>query len=365
MKIIGGLVFSPDHKMHDRELCFENGVITKTSQQGKFDASGCYVLPGFLDTHLHGTRGIGFYWSEEDLLPALEWLSQQGVTGILPTTCSETPEELEKDMHRLASFADDRILGIHAEGPFINPVNKGGMRQDRIQLPNCDTLQRMYDASQGKLKILTLAPEMEGAEAVIEKCLQLGIHVSMGHTSATYACAQQAVDIGASRLTHTFNAMRGYNHREPGVLGCSLDDDRVTCELICDLHHVSAPAIRLVLRAKGAERVTMVSDASKFSGLPDGAYPLGERVIYIKDGLCTLKDGTISGSSQCLADGARNMFHLGYSPEQIAVMASVNPAKACGCTDRGELAPGYRADIVVLDADFAVKAVFLKGKQIV
>lgn len=365
MKLVGGSVFDADHQMHSRDLCFENGVITEDSTQGELDVSGCYVLPGLIDTHIHGALGVGFYWSEAELLPALDWLTSQGVTGILPTTCSETPEELEKDIRRLVTCPDERILGIHAEGPFINPANRGGMRENRIQLPNCDTLQRIYDASEGKLKVLTLAPEMEGADAVIDRCLELGIQVSMGHTGADYACAAGAVDRGVTRLTHTFNGMRSFSHREPGVLGCALTDARVNCELICDLFHVSAPAIRLVLQAKGAENVTVISDGSQFSGMGDGAYFQEDRMIYIKKGLCTLADGTISGSSRCLSDGARNLYRMGCSPAQIAVMASVNPAKLCGCTDRGELIPGYRADIVVFDAEFSVKAVFLKGKRVV
>lgn len=364
MKLTGGSVFGLDHRMHKQTLCFENGVISETSTQGEMDVTGCYVLPGLIDTHIHGAKGVGFYWSEENLQPALDFLTAQGVTGILPTTCSETPEEMERDLRRLAFFSDERILGIHAEGPFINPANKGGMRLNRIQKPSCDLLRRMYEASNGKLKILTLAPEMEGAEDVIDLCLEMGIAVSMGHTSADYACAHRAVDRGVTRLTHTFNGMRAFNHRDPGVLGCALEDDRVNCELICDLHHVSAPAIRLAIRAKGVDYITMISDGSRFSGMDDGAYFQEDRMLYIKDGLCTLEDGTISGSSMCLADGARNLFRLGYAPEQIAVMASVNPAKLCGCTDRGELAVGYRADIVVFDQQFRVKAVFLKGKQI-
>ena len=186
----------------------------------------------------------------------------------------------------------------------------------------------------------------------------------MGHTDADYDCACRAVDRGVTQLTHTFNAMGSLNHRAPGVLGCALEDARVNCELICDLHHVSAPAIRLVLGLKGAENVTVISDGSRFSGMEDGEYFQEDRMIYIRNGLCTLADGTISGSSCCLSDGARNLFHLGVAPEQIAVMTSVNPAKLCGCADRGELTPGYRADIVVFDADFRIRAVFRKGQRV-
>ena len=365
MKLVGGQVFGTDHKMHETDLCFENGVITEMSEGGEFDATGCYVLPGLIDTHLHGTNGVCFYWSRDSVTPALDWLTRHGVTGILPATCSETWEELEQDLDHLTGTGDERILGVHAEGPFINPEKAGGMRKNRIQLPDVKLLEKMQCAARGKLKIMTLAPEMDGADEVIEACNRLGIRVSMGHSAASYEQAKHAVDVGASRLTHTFNAMNGFNHRNPGLLGLGLDDERVMCELICDLYHVVAPAIRVVLKAKGAEGVTMVSDGSMFCGLPDGEYDVGDRIVSVKNGLCTLKDGTISASSKCLSDGAKNLFQMGVRPEEIAVMAAVNPAKACGCTDRGELEVGRRADVVVFDRNFDVKAVFLNGEHIV
>lgn len=364
MKIVGGSVFGVDHQMHNVDLCFENGVITEESQSGEFDASGCYVLPGLIDTHVHGAFGVEFYMSEGDLIPALDFFAAHGVTSILASTACATVEELEHDIRRIVGTNDDRIIGIHSEGPFINPINMGGMHADRIQKPNVDTLNRLYDASEGMLKIMTMAPELEGIEEVIDRCKDLGVKISMGHSSATYECAKKAVERGASRMTHTFNAMKAYNHREPGVLGYALDDKHVNCELICDLYHVSAPAIRLAVKMKGIENITMISDCSKFCGMGDGDYIVGDHTIYVRNGLCLLANGTISGSSKCLSAGAKNMFELGYQPEEIAIMAAVNPAKACGCTDRGELQLGYRADIVVFDKNFDIKAVFLGGERI-
>ena len=364
MKIFGGSVFGTDHKMHNVDLCFENGIITNESKSGQFDATDCYVLPGLIDTHIHGAFGVVYYFSDADMVPSLDWLSRHGVTGILASTATETPEELVHDIRRIANTKDSRIVGIHAEGPFINPVNMGGMHGDRIQKPNVEILKMMYEASKGKLKILTMAPEMEDADKVIECCNELGIKVSIGHSSATYDEAKKAVDKGACRATHTFNAMRGYNHREPGILGLALDDDRVSCELICDLYHVSAPAIKLAVKVKGIENITMISDCGMFTGMGDGDYVIGDHTIYVHNGLCLLENGTICGSSKCLSVGVKNMFELGYKPEEIAVMAAVNPAKACGCTDRGELQLGYRADIVVFDKSFDIKAVFLGGERI-
>lgn len=364
MKIINGLVFGPDHKMHERDLCFENGVITAESDGETFDASGCYVLPGFIDTHIHGAYGVEFAMSDKDMTPALDWLTEQGVTSILATLETETPEELMADAKKIAALDDDRVLGIHAEGPFVNPVRKGGMLPDRIQLPAKEIPEQIQKYSGGRLRLLSMAPELAGVDEVLKACLAMGVKVSMAHSDADYETAKRAVDKGFSRSTHTYNAMRGLNHREPAILGCALTDDRVMCELICDLHHVSAPAIQIVLRCKGPENITMISDSSFFAGIPEGEYNMMDRKLFVKDGFCKLEDGTICGSATTLAQGAKNMFALGCKPENIAVMACVNPAKAAGSTDRGELKEGMRADIVVLDEHFAVQAVFSAGKRV-
>lgn len=364
MRIINGLVFGEDYKMHEKDLCFENGVITSESDGEIFDAAGCYVLPGFIDTHIHGSYGVEFSMSNQDMTPALDWLCEQGVTSILATFETETPEELISDAKRIAALNDDRVLGIHAEGPFVNPVRKGGMLTDRIQLPNKEIPEQINKHSGGKLRLLSMAPELEGADEVLKTCLEMGVKVSMAHSDADYETAKRAVDMGFSRATHTYNAMRGLNHREPAVLGCALTDDRVMCELICDLHHVSAPAIQIVLRCKGPENITMISDCGFFAGVPEGAYEMEDRKLYVEGGFCKLENGTICGSATNLALGAKNMFKLGCKPEEIAVMASVNPAKAAGSTDRGELKEGMRADIIVLDETFTVKAVFSAGKRV-
>ena len=364
MKIINGKVFGEDFKLHDGDLCFENGIITENAGGEVYDAAGCYVLPGFIDTHIHGAGGVQFCGMGSDLTPALDWLMREGVTSILATTDTESPEELLRSVRRIAALNDDRIVGIHAEGPFINPVRKGGMLESEIQKPNAALLRELHKESGGLLKLLTMAPELEGAVDVLTVCKELGIKVSMGHTDASFEEAEKGVDAGFTRATHTFNAMRPLNHREPGVLGCALTDDRVTCELICDLHHVSAPAVKLVVRSKGTGHVTMISDNSFYAGLPEGEYMEGDRRMILKDGFCRLENGTICGSAVSLAGGAKNMRWLGFTPEEIAVMACVNPAKAAGCEDRGELSPGKRADIVVLSEDFTVHAVFCAGKRV-
>ena len=365
MRIINGSVFGEDHEMHRKDLCFENGIIVENADGEVFDAEGCYVLPGFIDTHIHGANGVEFYGGATDSLkPALDWLTSEGVTSVLVTTATDTAEGLVQAVERIAAQQDDRIVGIHAEGPFINIVRKGGMDGEKIQQPNAELVKTLQEKSGGLLKLMTVAPELQGVKEVLEACKELGVKVSMGHTDATFEQAQAGVDAGFTRATHTYNAMRPLNHRDAGILGLALTDDRVICELICDLHHVSAPAVKIVVRCKGPENVTMISDNSFYAGLPEGEYCEGGRKMFVKDGFCKLENGVICGSAVSLAVGAKNMFALGFKPEEIAVMACVNPAKAAGCTDRGELKAGMRADVIVLDETFTVKAVFSAGKRV-
>ncbi len=368
MKIVNGLVFNENHQMENKDLCFQNGAIAENDNSGDvYDATGCYVLPGFIDTHIHGANGVEFYATKaqnSDVSVATEYLAKEGVTSVLATLSTNTKEQIENNVKRIYDQHDEHILGFHLEGPFINPVRKGGMIEKYIQTANIELAEITQKLSGNTVKIMTLAPEMPNALEVIESLTKLGIKVSMGHSDATLKEAKKAIQKGAGRLTHTFNAMRPFNHREPGVLGCALTDDRVDCELICDLHHVSAEGIKIVVATKGIDKVTMISDASFFCGMPEGVYNTGERTLTVENGFAKLPNGTISGSACSLAVGAKNMFNLGFKPEEIAVMASVNPARAAGCSNRGELKNGYRADIIVLDRDFNVKSVFVKGKQI-
>lgn len=367
MKIKNGLVFDENHKMTYKDICFEEGIITDFSKNGEYNAEDCYVLPGFIDTHIHGSAGIAFYGTHNlgDLKIALDYLSSQGVTSVLLTLASETKEEYLKDCDRIIEANDDRILGIHCEGPFMNIVRAGGMHPDKLQNPNIVIPELINEYTNGLLKIISMAPELDGASDTIKKLKKLGIKISMAHSDATFEQATIGVDNGISRATHLFNAMRPFNHRDTGIIGCALTDDRIECELICDLHHVSSVAIKLAVKSKGVDKITMVSDAGFYAGLPEGRYIHNGREIKVENGFAKLcSNDTICGSALTLAKGAENMFKLGFKPEEIAIMACVNPARASGCHNRGELKTGYIADIVILDKDFKVISVFSKGKQI-
>lgn len=366
MKIIGGAVFCSDKTLKTKDLCFENGVITDFSEGDTFDATGCYVLPGFIDTHNHGCFGTEFSSPDEDLSAGLDKLCRLGVTAVLATTRTLEYDELCAAARNIGRQKDERILGIHMEGPFVNPARIGAMNRHKLKNPDISLIDAMQRESGGMVKIVSMAPELEGGYETVKYCAENGITVSMAHTDATYEQAQKAFSLGATRLTHTYNGMRPFAHRDPGVLGFALTEDGVGCELICDLYHVSPAAIRVALRCKGIDNITMISDSGVFAGLGDGEYIVDGRRRYVRDGLCLADDNkTIAGSTKTLYDGVKNMLSLGYTPAEVAVMASVNPAKACGDTTRGSLDTGKRADIVVMDKNFDIAAVFLGGERIV
>lgn len=366
MKIINGLVFDGTG-MIQKELCFENGVITDKSNSGEYDASDCYVLPGFIDTHIHGAVGVEFCSSDKftyNIKKALDFLSKEGVTSILATFAAEKKEYYELNSERIANLNDDRVLGIHLEGPFINPVRKGGLNPDNLQLPDIEIPNIINKKSGNLLKIVSLSPEIKGSYDIIEQLVNSNIAVSLAHTDATFEEAKKAVDLGATRITHLYNAMRPFNHRDTGILGCALLDDRLSCELICDLHHVSEAAIKLAIRLKGINNITIVSDTDFFCGLPEGEYEHNDMHLFVENGFAKLADGTIAGSACSMAVGAKRLYEIGFKPEEIAIMGCVNPAKAAGSSNRGQLKIGCRADVIILDKGFNVKTVFVNGVKV-
>ena len=336
----------------------------------EFDAEGLYVIPGFIDTHNHGCVGVEFASEDEDFEKARVWLAGQGITGVAPTVRAmevEPTVAAERNILREAGKASKgaRILGIHLEGPFVSHSRAGAMSPPDI-VCGPEALRRMAEGAQGMLKIMTFAPERENAAEVIRTAGELGIKISLGHSDATYETAMRAIETGASRATHTFNAMRPLYHRETGILGAVLTDDRVCCEMICDFVHLDEAAIRIVYRLKGAENITIISDSGYMTGLGDGEYKVGdhEQVRIVKDGVCRTAGGCIAGSCVSMLAGARNLLRMGIPLEEVSLMGSLNPARALGADDQvGSLAEGKAADVVVCDEELNIKAVFVGGKR--
>ena len=349
-----------------RPVYMEKGRFTDTPAEAgeTLDAGGLYAIPGFIDSHIHGFSGCDFGIPGTDLTPARQALARQGTTAFAATISTRPMADLCAAAAWAAKEADRdckgaKLVAIHAEGPFISEKRKGAMiPTGEICTP--EAVGQLINAAGGKLKLMTIAPERENSLEVIRRWKE-NITFSMGHTDATWAEATAAIDAGAARATHTFNGMRPLSHRETGILGAVLNDDRVCCEMICDFVHLDPPAVKLVYKMKGAEKITLISDTGYMGGLPDGVY----RGRIVKDGVARTQAGVICGSCFTMLRGAQNLRKLGIPLAEISQMASLNPAKALGLQDTlGKIAPGYQADLILCDESLNIKAVFMNGRKV-
>jgi N-acetylglucosamine-6-phosphate deacetylase len=258
-----------------------------------------------------------------------------------------------------------RSLGLHLEGPYLNVEKKGAQPAAALHLPDLGELEEYLAA--GPVKKITLAPELEGAEALARRAVEKGVRVSLGHTNADYEQTRAAIAWGATHASHTFNAMRGLHHRQPGATGAILTSDEVYAEIIADFVHIHPAIVDLVVRAKGGERTVLVSDAVRATGLPDGSYEFGGQKVTLREGVCRLADGTLAGSTLALDQALRNvMSATGLSLVEALPMATRVPAASIGMADEiGSLAPGYRADVVLLDAELRVVMTLVGGREVV
>jgi N-acetylglucosamine-6-phosphate deacetylase len=334
--------------------------------------TGKRVLPGLIDVHVHGGYGANF--GTGDLLKDLRHYSreivQTGVTAFLPSVFAETPDGLVamiKEYVRI--FENEKIvgaqpIGLHLEGPFLNPEKKGAFTASWLRLPNVDEAKRYLEAGKEWIKQITIAPELPRADEVATLFRQAGVVVAMGHTNADYETATKALRGAFNHITHTFNAQRGFDHRAPGVFGAILSSDLPTAELIADNIHVHPASMKLLERCVGVERIVLITDAIAGTGLPDGEYNLMTYSVKVVNGKVTLPDGTLAGSTaklnQCVCNAAEAMQ---VSFCEAAQMASLNPAQMMGVADeRGSLVEGKRADITVLDDSGQVCLTIVAGE---
>lgn len=369
--IKNGKVVLPDCSgFTDTDVLVEDGRILALGKNlvsdEVFDANGKYILPGLIDIHNHGSVGI-YFGSDEDNGKILAFLASRGITTVLPTIGTNAIDVLVKRINRVLALKESntahaRVGGIHLEGPFISTEKKGAMP---VESPPCnvESFNILMEAGKGKIKIMTIAPERENALDVIREGVKNGVRMSLGHTMATYAEAMAAIDAGANHATHTFNAMRSYNHRESGVLGAVLTTESVTCEAICDMVHLAPATVKLISRAKGLDKMILISDSVLITGMPDGEYIYDGQTRIVKDGVSRTLNGTIAGSCFTMADGAKNLVKLGFSLADVARVGSLNPAKAAGLDGQlGTLEKGKLADILVCDKDMNIERVMLRGR---
>ena len=324
---------------------------------------GAIVLPGFVDEHIHGAGGSdGMDGTVEDLKMIAETVAAEGTTSFLATTMTQSKENILKAMSAVKEYREAapktgaRVVGIHLEGPFIAAAHKGAQPLEYVAAPNAKVFDEYNAASGNAIKIVTLAPEVEGAEELIRHLSSKGVVASIGHTGAKCADIKKAIVAGAKNVTHTYNAQSALHHREIGTVGSAMLFDELNCELIADTIHVSVPAMQLLVKNKPNDKLTLITDAMRAKGIPDGVSELGGQTVYVKGGEARLADGTLAGSVLRMNRAVQNMVEKVGVPFTVAVdYATINPAKTLGIDEiAGSIKVGKNADFTVINEAYDV-----------
>ncbi len=333
----------------------------------RIDAGGRTILPGFIDVHTHGSMGHEAMDASVDGMKTMaQFYAQHGVTAFLPTTWAATGEAIDRVINTVSGIMGPvangaTILGVHLEGPYLNPKHSGA--QDVKLVRPADRNEAMKFLDSGIVRLITVAPEFLENEWLIAECVRRGITVSLGHTAATYEEVKKAVQMGVTHDTHTYNAMVGLGHREPGTVGGVMTSPEILCELICDNIHVHPAAQKILIRAKTPAGVILVTDCTRGTGMPEGEYPIDNRTITIKNGIARLPDGTIAGSILTMERALKNaMAASGLSLGEAWPMTSLNPARNIGVSaQKGSIEVGKDADLVLLDEELVVHMTVANG----
>jgi len=323
--------------------------------------AGALVVPGFVDIHVHGGGGHDMTASAQDMADAVAFHRGHGTTTSLVSLVTAPVDALCEQLSWAADLADaGEIAGAHLEGPFLSQVRCGAQNPDHLLDPDLGAFARMVEAARGHLKVITIAPELPGALDLVDAAVQAGVIAAVGHTDSSYEQATAAFERGATLATHLFNGMRPIHHREPGPVLASLDAG-VPCEAINDGIHLHPAVLREVL-ARGTDRLVLITDAIDAAGVGDGEYVLGGQQVWVKDGAARLANGSLAGSSLTMDAAFARAVRDGVPLEVASTAASANPARVLGLADRGRLAVGARADLLVLDADHGVRRVMRGGE---
>ena len=374
-RIVNGIVYTKEGRLLPGEVWVEDDrivrVLIEESDMAKepaglpdfsdadlVDAGGNYVLPGLVDIHSHGAVGHDF--CDEDVKGLKEILAYEksvGVTSYCPTSMTFPEEKLSRVFAQIPEVMEEedsryaRVLGINMEGPFISPAKVGAQNPDYVMKADVDMFRRLDHNCGNAIRLVTLAPEVEGNMDFIRE-LKDEVHISIGHTAAGYDTASEAFALGADHVTHLFNAMPAFAHRDPGVVGATADHQRVYAEVICDLIHIHPSMIRAIFSFLGEERMVLISDSMEATGMEDGVYQLGGQKVKKEGAYARLLDGTIAGSVTCLFDGFRNAVKAGIPLESAICLVTMNPAKSIGMEDQvGVIAEGNYADLILVDQD--------------
>lgn len=380
MRIKNALVYEENGKFKKRDVCVTGDLFASYAAGEEIDAQGLYLIPGLIDMHIHGAVGKDFSDGDVDGLHKIcEYEASNGVTTIVPTTMSMAkedlvdimsnvvPETVEVDITKMfaPSKTGAKIAGINMEGPFINPVKKGAQNEENIIKPDIELFRQLDELTHGMIKLVDVAPEIEGAEELIRE-ISKTTKVSLAHTDATYDEALKAFSWGASHVTHLYNAMKPFDHREPGLVGAAVDNDNVVVELIADGVHVAPSMIRTTYKMFDAKRIALISDSMRATGISDGEYSLGGQKVIVSGNKATLENGTIAGSVTNLFECVKYAVNEAGIPLETALAsATMVPARELGIYDMvGSITVGKKADFVLIDKDLNIKEVYVGGRKI-
>jgi N-acetylglucosamine-6-phosphate deacetylase len=361
-------------------LIIEGGTVSEIGTQHdvrmssaveRVDLSGLIVTPGFIDPHIHGCGGVDVMDGTYGSLNVISRIvARHGTTAFLPTTVSSPDDILSSAVEKLGklmplTFDGAKPLGIHLEGPFINSKKRGTHKASNVLAPNSELFGKWLRLSNNAIRLVTVAPELEGIDSILRTAAGAEVTVAMGHSNASHEEALSAANRGVCYAVHTFNAMREFTHREPGIAGTVLSDDRIFAEIIADGVHVNPAVIRIFARAKGKDRILLVTDATSATGMPDGRYTLGADFVDVNDGVCRDAEGRLAGSTLTQEIALKNLVAwTDLTFEEALIGLTLNPARALKLEKKGVLEPGADADLVVLDENFRVMHTYVGGRLV-
>lgn len=378
---IHGKILTPESEIEDGSLLTRGPFILAVGRSTEVpvpegacvvDCTDKIVVPGFIDLHVHGGGGFDFR-DEEALAGAARYHASHGTTSLLPTLCPDTLPRLEKQLSLLGKRYPStgkgplpEILGLHLEGPFLNPRRRGVFDPGFFAAPQPGMVRSLFEASGGTLRLMTLAPEIPGGMEAVEEITEAGIIASLGHSDATYEQSLRAFSLGVRHTAHLWNAMRGFHHREPGCAMAALLHPGISVEVIVDGHHLHEMTLQLIRRLKGAERMVLVSDAVPLSGLDQGSVLLGGRRVTVREGRAVDEEGNLAGSLLTMGGALKKAVQWARIPLKYAVrMATLNPARLLGVSQhKGRFFTGGDADLVILSEFIEVEAVYIGGTRV-